>query len=587
MHTALATYKDHFHTQIFQRLPAQTIALLDTLLMSEEPADPDADVSDPASTRRALIHLLKADPGPMRVDTAHEEVAKLTRLRALHLPADLFSGIPSTVLQEYKQRLTAEEPHELRRHPPALRCTLLAAFCWIRLREVTDTLVDLLNAMIHHVGMQAERRVTKELLQHIKHVANKTGILRQLAEAAVNHPDGITKEVLFRVVDERTLRDLITELHPISLVQRQRVQTVMRRSYGSHYRRMVPPLLHVLEFRSNNAVHRPVIEALDLIKRYDGSTATYYDPNDLVPLDGVVPTAWHDVLFDRTRQGQRVHRVTYEICVLQALREKLRCKELWVIGADRHRNPEEDLPQDFAMHRDTYYATLKLPLDGDAFIQQLQHEHEAALAMLDQGLPRNPSVRILPKAGGWINLTPLAPQLEPPQLHALKHERWMMTSLLDMLKEADARVQLTEVFKSLTGREHLDRGTLQKRILLCLYGLGTNTGLKRMAAGNGDVTAKDLLYVRRRFISCDHLRNAIARVVNAIFLAVRLSAIWGDATMTCASDSKNLAPGIKTWLPSGMHAIPAPVWSFIGMWRRNQRVSTHSSRPVRPPRSPR
>ncbi|MEE8303577.1 MAG: hypothetical protein V3S24_14210 [Candidatus Tectomicrobia bacterium] len=28
----------------------------------------------------------------------------------------------------------------------------------------------------------------------------------------------------------------------------------------------------------------------------------------------------------------------------------------------------------------------------------------------------------------------------------------------------------------------LDRETLQHRLLLCLYGLGTNTGLKRMEA---------------------------------------------------------------------------------------------------------
>ena len=38
---------------------------------------------------------------------------------------------------------------------------------------------------------------------------------------------------------------------------------------------------------------------------------------------------------------QRVNRITYEICVLEALREKLRCKEIWVVGADRYRNPDE------------------------------------------------------------------------------------------------------------------------------------------------------------------------------------------------------------------------------------------------------
>jgi hypothetical protein len=53
---------------------------------------------------------------------------------------------------------------------------------------------------------------------------------------------------------------------------------------------------------------------------------------------------------------ERVERINYEICVLRALRERLRCKEIWVQGADRYRNPDEDLPQDFAERREAYYV---------------------------------------------------------------------------------------------------------------------------------------------------------------------------------------------------------------------------------------
>lgn len=33
---------------------------------------------------------------------------------------------------------------ELRRHPDPIRYTLLAAFCWLRLQEVIDNVVELL-----------------------------------------------------------------------------------------------------------------------------------------------------------------------------------------------------------------------------------------------------------------------------------------------------------------------------------------------------------------------------------------------------------------------------------------------------------
>jgi len=112
-----------------------------------------------------------------------------------------------------------------------------------------------------------------------------------------------------------------------------------------------------------------------------------------------------------------------------------------------------------------------------------------------------------------------------------------MTSLLDMLKETDLRVRFTDVFQSSTTREHLDRATLQRRLLLCCYALGTNIGLKRVGTSIQGDTASDLAYIRRRYLTPDQLRNASNRIVNALF-AVRLPQIWGEATTACASDSK-------------------------------------------------
>ena len=158
------------------------------------------------------------------------------------------------------------------------------------------------------------------------------------------------------------------------------------------------------------------------------------------------------------------------------------------------------------------------------------------------GLATNPHVRVLEKNDGWIELSPLVAQPETraiPMVREAVNTQWPLTALLDMLKEADDRTNFTELLTSLTGRSHLDRDELRKRLLLCIYGLGTNIGLKHMAMGNPDVTAKDLAYVRHRFLSCDHLRNANQRVVKGL-LAHRDPAIWGEVT-SCASDSKKFS----------------------------------------------
>lgn len=200
-----------------------------------------------------------------------------------------------------------------------------------------------------------------------------------------------------------------------------------------------------------------------------------------MPLDGVVSGLWRDAVLETDAQGrQRINRITYDICVLQALREKLRCKEVWVVGANRYSNPDEDLPADFEVERAPYYAALNLPVEADRFIEGIKAEMRTELATLDAGLPSNADVRLTERRGkSWITLTPLDAQPDPNNIARIKAElqsKWSMTGLLDMVKESDLRLGITDAFKSPTVYELLDRSALRPRLLLCLHGLGTNAG---------------------------------------------------------------------------------------------------------------
>jgi len=286
---------------------------------------------------------------------------------------------------------------------------------------------------------------------------------------------------------------------------------------------------------------RPVIKALELIKKYAQTGLHYFPASEDIPVDGVIRSVNKEIIIEKDDNGQeRINRINYEISALQALRDRLRCKEVWVKGADRYRNPDEDLPADFEIRREENYKAINQPMDAESFINALKQAMIGGLERLDVGLPKNPKVRITDKGNGWITLSPLEPQAEPANLTRIKAEllrRWPMTSLLDVLKETDLRISFTDKFKTSAVREALSRETLQRRLILSLYGLGTNTGLKRISSGEHEESYKDLLYVRRKFIHRDNLRNVIAKVVNAIF-RVRMQEIWGDGTTSCASDSK-------------------------------------------------
>ena len=535
LRSALTTYEERFCADIAQRLPSATRSRLEALLQ------PLAAETEAPETGWAYLHTLKAGPAAVSLETARTEIEKLQHLRALELPADLFAQVPPKVLQGYSQRLIVEETHEIRRHPEPLRLTLLAVWAHLRMQQLCDGLLDLLNETVHHLGAKAERKVENRMLKDFRRVTGKPGLLFLIADASLAHPDGIVRDVIYPVVGERTLHDLKTEWNATGSNYRQQVHIVQRNTYRSHYRRLVAPILQALEFRSNNARHRPVLEALALVEKFAGSKATHYPTESEVPLAGVVKGVERPLLVEKDKEGkERVKRIPYEICVLQALRDKLRCREIWVVGSGKFQNPDADLPADFTQERSGYLAALHLPEDVEVFLNRTRRELTEALETLDKHVPTNTAVKIEDKEDGRIVLSPLTAQVKPAHLEALKAEvtrRWPQTNLLDMLKETDLRVEFSQGFKSPTPWENLDRETLQKRLLLCLYGLGTNTGIKSMCAGDHGESYKDLLYVHRRYITPDHIRQAITQVVNAT-LRVRLPAFWGEGTTACASDSK-------------------------------------------------
>ncbi|MCA1698439.1 MAG: Tn3 family transposase, partial [Actinobacteria bacterium] len=74
-------------------------------------------------------------------------------------------------------------------------------------------------------------------------------------------------------------------------------------------------------------MHQPVIDALGLIVRYAGHGGTYYPLGEHIVR--AVNADWTELLTKIDSRGRtRVVRGVYEACVFQALRERLRCKEM-------------------------------------------------------------------------------------------------------------------------------------------------------------------------------------------------------------------------------------------------------------------
>ena len=179
--------------------------------------------------------------------------------------------------------------------------------------------------------------------------------------------------------------------------------------------------------------------------------------------------------------------------VFQALRERLRCKEIWVVGAHEWRNPDEDLPTEFEVHRAEHYDKLRKPLDPAVFTAGLREEMRTELAALNDALPGLDWLRITDRKSGAIQLTALEAHPEPRNLRRLKkavRERWGQVPLIDMVTEAALRTGMLGELTAVGSREALQRSVLWERLLLVAYAYGTNTGVSAVAAGNHTDTQK-------------------------------------------------------------------------------------------------
>jgi TnpA family transposase len=526
---ARRAFEDRFFSTIAGRLSEQQRCQLDASL-----ADDDEVTG---------FSGIKADPGNPDLDNILLLANRLGFVKSLALPVSAMPDPGDQFAQVLRRRVANETAWQMRQHPDGRRHALYALFLAHREREITDGLVDLLVEIVHRVASKSRQRVIKSFTREIERVHGKEGILVRIAEAACSQPDGLVRDVVYPVAGgESVLAAIVREDKATGGFER-RVHSVLRASYLRHYRRMLPAVLKVLDFRSNNAGHRPVLDAVEWIRSSVDGGQRIIRPDDGVPVEGVIPAKWRDLVVEKDADGGiRVNRVNYEICVLTALRERLRCKEIWVTRADRYRNPDEDLPQDFEERRAEYYRELGRSPDAAAFVADLRVQMTAALQRLNAHMPRNPKVRIRGHGKNRISITPFEPLPPPPNLEAIKAElerRWPMTDLIDVLMEAAQQTGFLEEFTTSGDRVILDADALRQRLVLCLYGLGTNAGLKRVSAGTDDASYAELLHVRRRFIHKEALRNATALVTNAI-LAARVQRVWGEAGTACASDSTKI-----------------------------------------------
>jgi hypothetical protein len=353
---------DQFYQNVWRKIDPRTLELMNQCLESF-----DGEMS--------RYDWMKSSPGSLKLKTILDEIKKLNFIKEFKVKKDSFSNLSQDILHEFRDRARAEDSYQMQRHPIKVRYTFLTIILYFRQSEVTDHIVKLFLDLIRRIEKKAKKSLENQLVRNIKKVYGKQRILYKIARAATSNPDNTVREVIFKGVSEETLNRIVNEFE----LEKQEADyeiswaKAMKRKYSFHYRKMLKPILETLVFFVNNPAHQPILDGLRPMRKYLNTKHPLYPEYEQVP-DSFFTGQWEDVVFQETKNGRRIVRYYFELCVLQKLAKALKCKEIWVEGAYLYRNPDLDLPQDWHENRLEYFEKLKIPTIAENFIEPIRKE---------------------------------------------------------------------------------------------------------------------------------------------------------------------------------------------------------------------
>lgn len=524
--SAQGKFEIEFFKTIANELTDITRKKIDALLF--EDFDDEALFENPPKNNSITYQNLKKDIGEPKLKNIQKAIEKNDYLESFEIPNNLLKNLPRKILIKYYRRILAEHPSHIREHDQNRKLAMMAIFIYIRSQFLLDSAAELLLQLIHKLENSSENSIKQQIISEVTCVNGKFDILCKLSSVAAERPAGIIKHEIYPIVSQETLTNLSVELKSRGKWYETEVKNKMRSLYAHGSRRLLLKLLDIFQFRSNRIEEKLLLDAIEFIKQNQNNLTAYSHDIQKIPMIDILSSDLHQTITEsqsgnhnsRLKQlnKETIDHMYYEVMVLNKLYDKLQCKAIWIEGAHRFRNPDEDMPKDFDQNEEYYFNLLNLPMDASAFTKDLKNEVDDALDMLNQSLPNNPKVKIVKNKKGFrFKVSPSEPQAESTNLAALHKEiqkRWPSINLIDIVKESELRIGFSKHCTSTSRFQKLSVEELCRRLLLGFYGIGSNIGFKRLSAANKSVKESDLHYTKRRHINVDNVRAAIVDIIN-------------------------------------------------------------------------
>ncbi len=254
-----------------------------------------------------------------------------------------------------------------------------------------------------------------------------------------------------------------------------------------------------------------------------------------------VSDPWWRLITGLKRRGDavvRVNRRHLETCVFTRLMTALKSGDACVDGsleyADYRRQLLGDAELDARLER--FGLEVGLPVDADAFVDQVRAWLEQRAEETDTGFPTNAHVRF---ERGELVLKRTPPRATPPRLGYWTNvitARLRLRQILDVLASSEQRLNWTRFFGPLSGFDaKLERP--RERYVATTFCYGCNLGPSQTARALSGFDRQGIEWINARHITDEDLERAINEVINA-YNRFEITRHWGSGESASADGTK-------------------------------------------------
>lgn len=506
--------------------------------------------------RRSPLDQLRSGPTMVSGPAFVRALQRLDRVREFGVRLSISGSVPPSRIAALARFANTAKVTAINRLPEARRLATLVAFALHLEASAQDDGLEVLEALLRDLFTDAAKADQKARLRTLKDLDRSAAVLAMACHIVLDDAvaNDTVRSQLFAQLPRTALQNAVEEVTALI----RPADDVYFRALDARYlhvRRYLPHLLKHLHFGHSPAA-RPLVDSLVWLRLHLANKKR----TDDAPM-AVVRKAWQPHV---VRSDGSFDLRAYVFCVLDALRDALRRREVFVTPSWRYADPRRGLLEGAAWTaaRPLVCRSLGLSQEPAPTLDALMAELDATWQAVAARLPDNPAIQLTETADGKTDLSlgALDKLEEPPsllQLRAAIADLMPRVDLPEILLEIAARTGFISVFTHVSER-NARADNLGTSLCAVLLGEACNTGLEPLARADDPALTRD----RLSWVSQNYLREDTLTAANALLVAAQsqleLAQRWGGGDVASADGMRFVVP-VRT-----VHAGPNPKYFGVG-----------------------